>query len=201
LKFEVPDSFLELLMKCGEHYSPSPSTLIDVLRWASENREAAEKIAEKARGLNKTGRRTFEEYMFWLSYRPDEALERAIKLQEENRERRSLLSKIIAHARKGGYRLKMPNDCECEIRHDGNHYVFKFTPGGVEVQVYHNGRCLAETVKSLKETGEFSYGVYGISGIVLDEKMYLRVDEAGKNILEAIKENVNPYVRMVVKDD
>jgi len=91
-------------MKCGDHYSPSPSTLIDILRWASENREAAEKTAEGAERLNETGKREFEYYMFKVTYKPDEALRRAFEIELENRARRSLLSKAIAHAKKGSRR-------------------------------------------------------------------------------------------------
>ena len=140
MKFDVPDSFLELLMKCGDYYSPSPSTLIDILRWASENREAAEKTAEEARRLNETGRREFEYYVFNLTYKPDETLERALEMQWENRTRRSLLSKAIAHAKRGGYTLKMSNSLECKITRDGDYYIFKFKPGGVDVTVLHSGQ-------------------------------------------------------------
>ena len=91
-------------MKCGDYYSPSPSTLIDILRWASENREAAEATAEGAEHLNETGKREFEYYMFKAVYKPDEALRRAFEIELENRARRSLLSKAIAHAKKGSRR-------------------------------------------------------------------------------------------------
>jgi len=186
-------------MKCGDYYSPSPSTLIDILRWASENREAAEKTAEGAERLNETGKREFEYYMFKAAYKPDEALRRAFEIELENRARRSLLSKVIAHAKRGGYTLKLPNGLECKITCDGDYYVFRFKPGGVDVKVLHSGRLLGEALNSLRHFSTFSSGKYGIKAIILDGKRYSRREKTGNVILEAIRRNVNPYVYMTVE--
>jgi len=201
LKFEVPDSFLKLLMECGDYYSPSPSTLIDILGWASENREAAEETAEEAKRLNEAGKREFEYYMFKVAYKPDEALKRAFEIQMEKRARRSLLSKAIAHAKRGGYTLKMPNGLECRITRGGDYYVFKFKPGGVDVKVLHSGRLLGEALNSLSRFSTFSSGKYGIRAIILDGKSYSWRERTGNVILEAIQRNVNPYVYMTVEGD
>ena len=186
-------------MKCGDHYSPSPSTLIDILRWASENREAAEKTAEEAKCLNETGKREFEYYMFKAAYKPDEALRRAFEIQLENRARRSLLSKAIACAKRGGYTLKMPNGLECRITRDGDYYVFLLKPGGVDVKVLHSGRLLGEALNSLSRFSTFSSGKYGIKAIIIDGKRYSRREKTGRIILEAIRRNINPYICMTVE--
>ena len=199
MKFEVPDSFLNLLMKCGGRYSSSPSTIINILKWASENREAAEKIAEEAKRFNETGRREFEYCLLRLSYKPDEALKRALEIQMERRAMRSLLSKAITHAKRGGFTLKMANGLECRITYERGRYIFLFKPGGVNVKVIHNGRFLGETLSSLSRLSTFSSGKYGIEAIILDGKKYSRWEKRETTILEAIKKNINPYVYMTVK--
>ena len=199
MKFEVPDGFLELLTKCGDYSHPSTSTIIEVLEWASENSEAAGRVAEEAERLNETGRRAFEKYMFWLSYKPDKALEKAFELQEENRARRSLLTKVIAHAKRGGYILKMPNGLECRITRDGDHYAFRFKMGGADVTVLHSGRFIGEALNGLSRFSTFSSGKYGIRAIILDGKNYSWKGKAGNAILEAIQRNINPYVYMAIE--
>ena len=186
-------------MKCGDHYSPSPSTLIDILRWASENRETAEATAEGAERLNETGKREFEYYMFKASYKPDEALKRAFEMQLEDRARRSLLSKAIAHAKRDGYILKLPNGLECKMTYDGDYYVFQFWPGGVDVKILHNGDFLGEALNSLSRFSTFSSGMYGIEAIIIDGKRYSRRGKTGRIILEAIRRNINPYIYMTVE--
>jgi len=201
LKFEIPDKFLEMLAKCGGFYQPTPSKLIDILKWASENREAAGKVAEEVKCLNKRGRRDFEEYMFWLSYKPDKALEKAFEMQEENRKRRSVLSKVIARAKGGGCVLKMPNGLECKITREGKYYAFKFNVGGAEIVIFHSRNFLSETLTSLKTIATFSSGSYGIREIILDGKKYSWRDKTGRAILEAIQKNINPYIYMTIKDE
>ena len=199
MKLEVPDSFLNLLRKCGEYCSSSPSTIIDILKWASENREMAEKIAEEAKRFNETGRREFEYCLLRLAYKPDEALKKALETQMEKRAMRSLLSKAIAHARRGGFTLKMANGLECRITCEDGRYVFLFKPGGVNVKIIHDGRFLGEALSSLKHFSTFSSGKYGIEAIILDGKKYSRWEKRGTLILEAIKNNVNPYVYTAVE--
>ena len=199
MKLDVPDAFIKLLMSGGGYYQPSPSTIIEVLEWASKNREAAERVAEEVERLNETGRRAFEEHMYCLSYKPDEALEKAVELQEENRARRSLLSKVISQAKRGGYTLNMSNGLECKITHDGDYYVFKFKPGGADVTVLHSGHFLSEALNSLNRFSTFSSGMYGIRAIILDGKNYSWRGKTGNAILEAIQRNVNPYVYMTVE--
>ena len=201
MKFEVPDSFLKLLMKCGEFHSSFPSTIVEILKWASENREAAEKVAEEVKRLNEAGRREFEYYMLKIAYKPDEALEKAFEIQMERRARRSLLSKAIAHAKRGGYSLKMSNGLECKITYSNENYIFSVKPGGVDVKVLHSGRLLGEALNSLSQFSTFSSGKYGIRAIILDGKSYSWREKTGNVILEAIQRNVNPYVYMTVEGD
>ena len=199
MKFEVPDSFLKLLMKCGEFHSSFPSTIVKILKWASENREAAEKVAEEVKRLNEAGRREFEYYMLKIAYKPDEALEKAFEIQMERRARRSLLSKAIAHAKRGGYSLKMPNGLECKITYNDENYIFSVKPGGVNVEIHHSGWYLGEALISLSRFSTFSSGKYGIKRIILDGKRYSWREKMGEAILEAIRRNVNPYVYITVE--
>jgi len=199
LKFEVPDSFLKLLMKCGEFHSSFPSTIVEILKWASENREAAEKVAEEVKRLNEAGRREFEYYMLKIAYKQDEALEKAFEIQMERRARRSLLSKAIAHAKRGGYDLKMSNGLECKITYSNENYIFSVKPGGVNVEIHHSGWYLGEALISLSRFSTFSSGKFGIKRIILDGKSYSWREKTGNVILEAIQRNVNPYVYMTVE--
>lgn len=200
MRFEVPDAFLELIMRSGDYYSPSPSTLVDILAWASENKDAAEKVVEEVKKLNETGRREFEYNMFKLSCKPDEAVKKALEIQRERRVRRSLMSKVAARVRKGCYTLKLANGLKCKITaHDGD-YVFEFNLSGANVKIIHNGRFIEETLVSLSRFSTFSSGIYGIKRIILDGKEHHPWERVGETVLEAIRRNTNPYIYMVVEN-
>jgi len=153
LKLNIPDVFIDLMKEIegyiGKYSSPSSSTLIDVLEWASKNPSSATRVVEEVRKLKATGKDEFTSALFGWKYKPDTALKRATWRQEERRKRRSLLFKLIINAKKNGYRFETAGGAECVVKKSNDYlapYVFKFNVDGVETLVYHRKKGLVDFV-------------------------------------------------------
>jgi len=185
----VPEEIVEVLENIEREVLPEH--ILNALKWAAKNPEKAKRVAEGFRKLSPLGKKEFE-YYIRLGYNPEDALESAEERQTEAHKRRSTLGKILAGARRGGYRLKMPNGVECIVKHDGNHYKFTFNPGGAEVTlIRESGRHLSYILAELSE-GRVSQYWFGV--VIYKERAYNSRSRQAETVLKAIEENVSPEV-------
>ncbi|MCS7114094.1 MAG: hypothetical protein N0A00_01580 [Candidatus Bathyarchaeota archaeon] len=115
MNVEVADEFVEVL-KNVERDVP-PGNVVDWLEWASKNPEEAKRLAETYGRLSWCGRHKFA-VCLWCGESPDYAIKSAVEEDEKHRSKRSILSKAIINAKKGGYRFTMPNGVECTVVRD-----------------------------------------------------------------------------------
>jgi hypothetical protein len=193
VKLNVPKEFIEVLIKVERDVKPEH--VIEALEWAAENPEKARKVAEGFSKLGYLGRKEFE-ICIWLGNDPEKALETAEKRQADVSKNRSLLGKVLAGAKKGGYEFKMPNGVDCTVRYREGQYEFTFNLGGAEVTlIREGGRHLSLTLDELLE-GHVSR--YRIGTIIYKGKVYYTGARQAEAIINAIEQNVSPEVEAVV---
>ncbi len=190
MKLDVPDGFINLLEEIeGE---VPPRHVIEWLEWASDNPEEARCLVETYRGLGRSGRHEFAVSLL-CGTSPDCAIKSALEDDESHRSKRSLISKAIADAKKGGYKFTMPNGVECTVVKDGDVYWFKFAGG--EAGVLYGRRGLYYAIDAWKNG---STSVYDIISVFYKGKFYEPFTDVGKTIIEAMVENEKPEVLAAV---
>ena len=188
LRLNVPDAFIHALKKIGREMEPEK--VIDALIWASENPEKAEKVAEGCKALNYVGKREFETCLL-IGNEPDYALEQAKKHQAEEHEKLSLLRKVTAHAKKGGYEFTLPNGVKCIVKKKDKNYVFTFSVGEEKISLIMSGYDLSWRLPWIVRGNIEDYWV---KGAIYRGKKYPEYDPRIGVLLEAIRENVSPHV-------
>jgi len=194
-KLNVPEEFVKALRKVEERMEPE--CVVRALEWAAENPEKARKVAKGFRKLGYLGRKEFEACI-GLGFDPDEALEAAEKRQADVSKSRSLLGKVLAVARKGGYEFKMPNGVNCTVKYGEGQYVFTFNPRGAEVTLIKaGGRYLSITLEELLKG---NIRVLRDETIIYKGKAYYAGSRQAEAFVKAIEQNVSPEVSMVVDE-
>lgn len=194
MRFDVPDSFVEVVRQVDKEIIPK--NVIEALKWASENPDKARLVAEGWSKLGKYGRSEFNAYL--VVYDPEYALKTAHDREARLRERRRLIGKAIAHAKKGGYKFTMPNGVECAIMYDVEDvyspYHFNFNVAGQTITLAYCkivGYAIEETL-----AGEPSLSY--LRKIIYREKTY-ELSSVYNVFLKAIKMNVLPEVMATVE--
>lgn len=190
VRFDVPEKFVNILEELGANVWSS--RIIRALKWATENPEMAREVVERYSRLRFIGRKRFKECICH-GCDPDKAIELAEQRQMEASRERSLLSKVLAASRKGGYALKMPNGVWCTIKCRNGDYELTFNPGGAEVTILRSGsRDMNWTLKCLVEDGHVA--PHGIGAVIYKGKAYPPRSRQATMIIRAIEENVAPEV-------
>ena len=192
MRFDVPEEFVKVLEEIEREVSPR--RIIKWLEWASQNPNEAKHIAEAYKRLGRSGRHEFVICLL-IGNTPDHALESAVDEDSEYRKKRSVLSKLIADAKKGGFKFRLPNGVECTVKRDDEEYRFNFTVAGEEISVIHSKRGLlyalemwmkGEAPRHCEET------------IIYKGKIYGSLSNIGLILLKAIEENMKPEVLLAV---
>jgi len=195
VRLEVPEEFAEVLRKIEREVAPE--NVVNWLEWASRNPEGAKRIAKAYKKLGRCGRHEFEVCLL-LNYSPEEAVRSAERRDRESREKRSLLSKVVANSRKGGYRFKLWNGVECVILFDeeAEAYWFHFNVAGEEISILYKRKFLWMALDTLKYRG---VNRVGIKTIAYQGKFYsYSFPSVAETLVKAIEENVNPKVLAAV---
>jgi len=196
MNIQITDQFTDFL--CSFSNLTNTAIVVKLLKWASENPKKANEIMNAFAKLNTTSKRDFSLRLLNVGLAPDEALERAIKWQEEQRERRSMLGKVLATVRKGEeYHYVLPNGVHCRIAKRDDEYFFTFSVCGKNVVVvYHKHFQLGTALDELKHNWVYHSRMIEVR---FDGKTYVPYSNATKKILEAVSKNVDPYVHVVVE--
>jgi len=188
MKFEISDDFLEFIK--GLSGETSTETVVDLLQWASQNKQAKE-VVDGFKQLNTVAKREFCFYLLRYKYTPEQALKAAKNFQEQNRKDRSLISKIVARAQEG-YPFTMPNGVKCVIRKDKRSYDLEFTVQGIKVTIVYLSLKLKHAMESLQTNCVPTYRLYKI---IIDNQTFLGTSgQINQKILEAITKNISPYL-------
>lgn len=186
MDLSVPDEFIEVVKSVLRGIAPA--TVLEWLKWASENPDEAKRIAEVYWKLSRVGRSEFET-CFMIGNSPVDAAENALEVDREYRADRSLLSKVIAGVRRGGYHINMPNGAKCTIMREEKKYLFRFEAAGETIDVLYHRNFLKEAAKSLLLKGKvYDRGIYEVR---YRGKRYHYEDHV---FIRAIEENVKPEV-------
>jgi hypothetical protein len=195
MKFEISDDFLEFIK--GLSGETSAETVVDLLQWASQNKQAKE-VVDGFRRLNTVAKREFCFYLLRYKYTPEQALNAAKNFQEQNRKDRSLISKIVARVQEG-YPFTMPNGVQCVIRRDKQSYALEFTVQGIKVTVVYLSLKLKHAMESLQANCVPTYRLYKI---IIDNQTFLGTSgQINKKIVEAITKNVSPYLYALLGEE
>ena len=198
MNIKVADEFVEFLDTLGQ--DTSVSTVIAILKWASENPSESAKLIGAVKGLNITSRKEFSHMLLHLSYRPNEALASAIRGQRERYNQHHLLGKILAQLRKNkAYHYRMPRGTHCTItKMPDEKYLFIFTTNGKEVKItYARHFALGAAVTLLTQN---IAPTLHMEELRFDGKIFRPYAENTKKILEAISSNIDPNVYAVLDD-
>jgi hypothetical protein len=196
LRFDAPEEFVDLLKRLQREMEPEK--VINTLKWSSENPADAKRLAERYDKLGYYGRREFETSIL-CGNNPDYAMESAEKYQAEVRECRSLLGKVIAGAKKGGYKLALPNGVECIARRSEDYYEFDFFSGGAKVTLVRRWRRRGCNFKYLLEgIMKGSINAYMIDTIFYNGKGYHPTSKIACILIEAIQQNTRPEIAAAV---
>lgn len=192
VRFNVPSKFVALLKSFEKELQAS--SVIEALEWATKRPEEAEKIAEHISKSGHLTRKRFEINMR-IGLDPEHAFELTVQRQAEISKQRSFLGKVIAGARKGGFKFTMPNGAACVVKYDPNseHYRFIFNLNGAEITVIAK-RATCHLIYSIAEGHVPSYYV---RAILYKGKTYSATSKQGEAILKAIEENISPEILMV----
>lgn len=190
----IPDEFIEVLKEIKMEVPPR--NVVDWLEWASRNPEDAKRLAEAYRGLGRSGRHEFAVALL-RGESPDRAIESAVEDDAECRKKRSLLSKVIADAKKGGYRFTTPNGVECIVVRDRSDegYWFNFKVEGEEIGILYGRRSL---LCALELWGSGSAYKHRIKAVLYKDKLYSPYADIAKAIIRAVEENMKPEVLTAV---
>jgi hypothetical protein len=192
MKLDVPDDFADLVMKLEREVSPH--CIMDALKWASENPDEAIRVAESWRRLRGNSKREFQLFLS-CGYVPPLALKNAEEYEVRQHKKFSLLGKAIANAKKGGYRLTLPNGVECIVKVKDGDYWFNFNVAGETISLVYWPNGLLNAVESVKNGYPSKYK---LSMILYQGKSYRVSLATAEILLKAIEENVSPKVLAVV---
>ena len=192
MKFEVPDEFIELLEEIEKDVPPI--NVLKWLEWAAQNPEGAKRLVEGCKRLGRSGRYRLAVGL-WFGDDPDRAMESAVKSDADRRRERSLLSKVMAHAKRKGYEFTMPNGVKCTVVQDKDGYWFRFKVEGEEIGILYGCRGLLYVISSWKSglSPGFRIRAASYKGIVF-------IPSASKTemLIKAIEENMKPEVAAAV---
>ena len=193
MKIEVLDEFADML--CSFDKNMAPHIVVEALKWASEKPYEASRIVEGWKKLKSRGKREFQWRISLGSIDPAEALDDAVKYEARKREQSSLLRKVISKAKNDGYSFAMPNGVQCTIQYKEGEYWFIFNVAAEEVTLFYSHI----TYDSIEEATKYGHvSTRGLYTIVYNGKVYDGNSQIGRALLQAIEQNINPKVAVVL---
>jgi hypothetical protein len=192
MKDDFPNVFVEMLKSLEREMQPG--RIFELLRWASENPSEAARVVEGYGKLKSSSQKEFQ-WSISIGNEPDQALEYAEHWEKRRYEQISLLRKVIAKAKKDGYTLKMPNGVQCTIQHKEGEYRFIFNTAGEEIILFYS-HITCDAVEDAKKYGRIS--TRNLYTIVYSDKVYDSNSQTGRAFVQAIEQNLNPKVAVVI---
>lgn len=192
MKIEVSDEFFEMLNHMT--YEMQPDSILALLRWGSENPSESSQLIEEYGKLKVTSKREFQ-WLISLGLKPGQALYNAQQWEKRRFEQQSLLRKVMAAAKKSGYKFKMPNGVECTIQYVNGDYCFRYSIAGEEIELFYPILSTA-AIEEAKEYGHVS--TQKLNSILYNDKAYDATGKIAKAFLQSIVQNINPKVAAVV---
>ncbi len=195
MKIDVSDRFIEMLNNMTREMPPSRT--LELLRWASENQAESSRIIEEYGKLKVSSKKEFQ-WSLSIGNEPNYALSYTQQWDKRRYKQASLLRKVIADAKKGGYQFKMPNGVKCKIQYKDGDYRFMFSIAKEEIILFYHSLTFS-AVEEAKEYGHVSSR--RLHTIVYNDKTYDTSGKIAKALLQAIAQNLSPKVAIVVSSD
>ena len=193
MKIEILDDFADMIHSFDKEMAPY--VVLEALKWASEKPQEALKVVEGWKKLKARGRNDLQWRLSIGCVNPAEALDYAAKNEAKNREQQSALMKVVSQAKKEGYEFTMPNNVHCKIQLKEGEYRFIFTVAGEEITLFYSSMKYELVEQATKYSNVSTRNLYTI---VYNGKIYDTSSQAGKALIQAIEQNINPKIVAVI---